>query len=178
MRITVEIKCEGEIPMKKIVSLLLTSIMVLGLVGCSSKEENGAAAKNVPTADLVSAVKEKIEVRMTGPVEGELAKTNFHLNLDDAEEYTIEQGMINTGLETLAVVKAKEGKTDGVKKSFEQVVEDKKNGFKYPGEEEAIEKAKIEVIGNYVVLFILPDLEEAGTDNSAEAVNIVKEALK
>lgn len=164
--------------MKKILSLLLTSIMVLGLVGCSSKGANEGVAKDVPTADLVSAVKEKIEVRMTGPVEGELAKTNFHLNLDEVNEYTIEQGMINTGIETLAVVKAKDGKTDAIKKSLNQVVEDKKNGFKYPGEEEAIDNAKIEVIGNYVVLFIIPDLDETGVDYATEAVNIVKEALK
>ena len=102
--------------MKKILSAILAGVMVLGLVGCGSKGGDSSSAKDVPTADLVNTVmeSEEIQMRMVGPVEGELAETTFHLNLDDVEEYTIQKGMMNTGLETVAVVKAKDGKVDAV----------------------------------------------------------------
>lgn len=165
--------------MKKILSAVLTGVMLLGMVGCSSNGAGGdSATKNVPTADLVSAVKEKVEMRMTVPINDELAETQYHLNLDDVEEYTIENGAMNSGLEAVAVVKAKDGKTEDVKASLEQVIEDKKAAAFYPGEAEAIEGAKVETEGNYVMLFILPDYDESGTDFSAQAVEIVKEALK
>ena len=164
--------------MKKIISFLLCGIMILGLVGCSSAGGNSESKKNVPTVDLVNAVKEKIELSMTAPVEGDLAKTQYHLNLDDVEEYTIENGTMNTGLEALAVVKAKEGKVDAVKASLEKVIEDKKASAFYPGEAEAVENVKVETDGNYVMLFIIPDYDNAGTDYSLKAVEIVKEALK
>lgn len=165
--------------MKKIISILLTGIMILGLVGCSSQDgdSNHNTNKNVPTSEIVNSIKEGIEIRMTGPVDEELVKNQFHLNLDDVEEYTIEKGMVNTGLETLAVVKAKEGKVDSVKASLEKVIEDKKAEAFYPGEAEAIEGAKIQVVGNYVGLLIIPDYEE-GLNSSQKAIDIFNEALK
>ncbi|MFR1710219.1 MAG: DUF4358 domain-containing protein [Clostridium sp.] len=165
--------------MKKIISILLTGIMILGLVGCSSQDgdSNQNTNKNVPTSEIVNSIKEGIEIRMTGPVDEELVKNQFHLNLDDVEEYTIEKGMVNTGLETLAVVKAKEGKVDSVKASLEKVIEDKKAEAFYPGEAEAIEGAKIQVVGNYVGLLIIPDYEE-GLNSSQKAIDIFNEALK
>lgn len=165
--------------MKKIISILLTGIMILGLVGCSSQDgdSNQNTNKNVPTSEIVNSIKEGIEIRMTGPVDEELVKNQFHLNLDDVEEYTIEKGMVNTGLETLAVVKAKEGKVDSVKASLEKVIEDKKAEAFYPGEAEAIEGAKIQVVGNYVALLIIPDYEE-GLNSSQKAIDIFNEALK
>ncbi|MEG2290482.1 MAG: DUF4358 domain-containing protein [Clostridium sp.] len=165
--------------MKKIASIILSGIMILGLVGCSSagSSDKGEKDKNIPTASIVTSIKEGIEMRPTGPVEGELAKTQYHLNLDDVEEYSIENGMMNSGLEAIAVVKAKAGKVDSVKASLEKVKEDKKAAAFYPGEPEAVEAAKIEVIGNYVALIIIPDYEE-GQKNTEKAVEILKEALK
>ena len=112
--------------MKKILSVILAGVMVLGLVGCGSKGGDSSATKDVPTADLVNTVleNEEIQMRMLGPVEGELAETTFHLKLDDIEEYTIQKGMMNTGLETVAVIKAKEGKVDAVKASLEEYLKD------------------------------------------------------
>jgi hypothetical protein len=165
--------------MKKIISILLTGIMILGLGGCSSQggDSNNEANKNVPTSEIVSSLKEGIELRMTGLVDEELAKTQFHLNLDDVEEYTIEKGMINTGLETLAVVRAKGGKVDSVKASLEKVIADKKAEAFYPGEAEVVEGTKVQVVGNYVALLIISDYEE-GLNNSKKAVDIFNEALK
>ncbi|MEG1254294.1 DUF4358 domain-containing protein [Clostridium sp.] len=163
--------------MKKIVSILLSGIMILGLVGCSSSGSKDEDVKNVLTADIVGNIKEGLEMRATGPVEGELAETQYYLNLNNIEEYSIENGMINTGLEAIAVIKAKDGKVDSVKESLKKVIEDKKVAAFYPGELEAVESAKIEVVGNYVALLLIPDYEE-GQKNTEKAVEIFKEALK
>lgn len=166
--------------MKKILSALLAGVMILGLVGCGSKGEDSSSVKDVPTADLVNKVleNEETQVRMTGLVEGELAETTFHLNLEDVEEYTIQKGLINTGLETVAVVKAKEGKTDAVKASLEKYLEDLKALALYPGEPEAVEGAALEVVENYVILTIVPDYEGTGENYSTKAAEVIKEALK
>ena len=166
--------------MKKLLSAILAGVMVLGLVGCGSKGGDSSSAKDVPTADLVNTVmeSEEIQMRMVGPVEGELAETTFHLNLDDVEEYTIQKGMMNTGLETVAVVKAKDGKVDAVKASLEEYLKDLKALALYPGEPEAVEGAALETAGNYVILTVVPDYDGTGTNFSEKAANIIKDALK
>ena len=155
--------------MKKKLSILLATLMVgATFIGCGAREE----AKNVPTSEIVKSIKEKVEMRALGTVEGELLKEKFHL-----EEQTVENGMINTGLEVVAVVKAKEGKVDAVKDSLEKVIEDKKASAFYPGEPEAVEAAQLKVNGNYVGLFIIPDYEE-GQNNAEKAAKVFEEALK
>lgn len=160
--------------MKKKLSILLATLMVgATFVGCGAKEE----AKNVPTSEIVESIKEKVEMRALGTVEGELLTEKFHLNLDDVEEQTVENGVINTGLEVVAVIKAKEGKVDAVKASLDKVIEDKKASAFYPGEPEAVEAAQLKVNGNYVGLFIIPDYEE-GQNNAEKAAKVFEEALK
>lgn len=164
--------------MKKIISTLISTLMVGAiLIGCSSKGADSVEGKNVPTADIVNKIMEEIELRAMGSVEGDLAKEQYHLNLDDIEEFSIQNGMINTGLESIAVIKAKEGKVDSVKDSLEKVKEDKKAAAFYPGEEEAIKASEIKVIGNYVGLFIIPDYED-GQRNAEKAVSIFESTLK
>lgn len=160
---------------RKILASLLTVVMMGAIfTGCSS---NGKDEKNVPTKDIVATIKEKIETAPTGPVDDELAKEKFHLNLEDIEEYTIENGMRNTGLETLAVVKAKDGKVESVKASLEKAIEEKRAAAFYPGEPEAVDAAQFKAIGNYIGLFIIPDYEE-GSKNSEKAMAIFEESLK
>lgn len=161
---------------KKITALLTVMILAIAMVGCSStskKEEQ----KNVPTVDIVNKVKEKIEMRALGAADDTMVKDMFHINMDDVEELTIERGMINAGLETVAVVKAKPGKAEEVKKAFEKVKEEKKKAAFYPGEPEAVEAAELKVVGDYVGFFIIPDYEE-GELNSKKAMEIFEEALK
>lgn len=163
--------------MKKIILSLLATLMIGATVmGCSSGGDAENTA-NVPTTDIVNKILEEVEVRMVGPVEGELAKEQYHLNLDDVEEFSIQNGMINTGIESIAVVKAKSGKVDSVKKSLEKLKEDKKAAAFYPGEPEAVDAAEIKVIGNYVGLFIIPNYED-GENNAEKAMSAFEDALK
>lgn len=164
---------------KKIATLLAVFMIGAAITGCSSsKGGDETSTKDVSTVEIVNEIKEAIEMRPTGPVEGDLAKEQYHLNLDDVEEYTIENGMMNTGLESLTVVKAKDGKADSVKASLEKVLEDKKAQAFYPGEPEAVDAAKLEVIGNYVGLFIIPDYDGTGEDVSGKALEIFEKAVK
>lgn len=161
---------------KRITALFAAMIFAIAMVGCSSntkKEEQ----KNVATADIVSKIKEEIEIRVMGAADETMVKDMFHVNMDDVEEITIERGMINTGLETIAVAKAKSGKAEEVKKAFEKVKEEKKQSAFYPGESEAVEASEIKTIGDYVGFFIIPDYKE-GQNNSKKAVEIFEEALK
>lgn len=164
--------------MKKIMSFILALMLVMGLTGCSAKGNGDDSSKDVSTNVLVEKVKENIEMRNTAKVNDDLAEMQYYINPDDVEEFTIENGTMNTGLEFLAVVKAKEGKVEEVKESLEKVISDKKASAFYPGEAESIAGAKVDATGDYVMLFIIPDYDETGKDYSAEAVEIVKEALK
>lgn len=164
--------------MKKKIAAILSVFMIGALVtGCGSKEDNqtpdtaqGKAVSifqeesknNESTSNIVTKIKEAVQDQMqpTGPIDDALATEKFSLNLDDVEEYTIENGMRNSGLETIAVVKAKDGKVDAIKASFEQVKEKKKADAWYPGEDEAADAAEIVVEGNYVGFFLIPAPEE------------------
>lgn len=159
---------------KKIGIIISTILMSTMFVGCTSKEDTASVA----TSTIVENIKGQIDMRATAEVNEELLPEMFYLNSDDVEEATVEKGQINTGLETIAVVKAVEGKTDTVKESLEKVIEDKKASAFYPGEAEAVETAEIRVVGNYVGLFIIPDLDETGENYSQKAADIFEEALK
>lgn len=164
--------------MKKKLSILLATLMVgATFVGCGAKEEANTASGDITTSQIVKNITDKVETAAMGPIEGELLTEQFHLNMDDVEEQTIENGMMNTGLEVIAVVKAKEGKVDSVKASLEKVIEDKKASAFYPGEPEAVEAAQLKVNGNYVGLFLIPEYEE-GEKNVERAVEIFEESLK
>lgn len=160
--------------MRKLFTGTLAMIMTLALfVGCGSKGNSG----NVTTASIADEISTNIEMRMTAKIEGELLTEKFHLNMDDIEEETVLEGQMNSALETIAIIKAKEGKVDSVKASLEKVLEDKKAAAFYPGEPEAVEAAEVKVIGNYVALIIIPDYEE-GENNTQKAVEMFEKALQ
>ena len=147
--------------MKKKLSILLATLMVgATFVGCGAKEE----AKNVPTSEIVESIKEKVEMRALGTVEGELLTEKFHLNLDDVENYAIYETERRPGPGFIMIVKAKDGKVENVKNSMEKVLEDKIGQAFYPEEQEVAENATIEVDGNFVSLFLLNSEVEADAE--------------
>lgn len=163
--------------MKKIILALLSTLMVMFAVTGCGFNDGGAEVKDIPTKDIVEDIKGSVELRAMGPIEGDMASELFYINQDDVEEFTIEKGMMNTGLETIAVVKAKEGKVDTIKEAFNKVIEAKKSEAFYPGEAEAVEAAKIEVKGNYVALLIIPEYEE-GQNNMDKALEAFNKAFE
>lgn len=164
--------------MKKGIARLLTVVMTLGILGGCGTSDN----KNVSTASIVENIQNQIEMKRTEIVENTTAYEAFYLNDDMVEEATIARGTINTGIETIAVVKAKKNKTGDVISAFEKYKEDKKASAFYPGEAEAFENAEIKEEDDYVGLFIIPDdemeMENGKESNAKKAADIFEKALE
>lgn len=149
------------------------------LTGCFGEKNNPEEEKvTINIEDVVEKIKSEVSLRSTEKVNDELATEKFHLNLDDVESYVIENGMINSGLETIAIVEAKdEKKANDVSESFKKVIGDKKSQVLYPGEDEALKEAKVVEEDNYVGLFIIPDYEK-GENNAEKAAEIFESYFK
>lgn len=166
--------------MKKAIGKMLAVVITFGMfIGCSVLDKiNNDQPRHVSIPNVIEKIKSEIELRPMEVVEGDLISEKYHLNMDDIEDQTIESGVINTGLETIAIVKAKDQKIDAVKEAFEKVIEDKRASAFYPGESEAVDEAEIRVVGNYVGLFIIPNYEEGKENNTEKAVEIFEKALR
>lgn len=166
--------------MKKTIGKMLVVVIAFGMfAGCSwSTSINNDQPRHVSIPSIIEKIKKKVEARPMAVVEDDLVSEKYHLNMDDIEDQTIESGVVDTGFETIAIVKAKDKKIDSVKESFEKVIEDKRASVLYPVESEALDEAKIRVVGNYVGLFILPDYEKGEENNAQEAVDIFEKALR
>lgn len=161
--------------MRKGVAKLLAVIMTVGLLGGCGKSSN---VKNVSTASIVESIHNEIEMRQTEAVDEVITSEMYYLGDDIVEESTIERGVINTGIELIAVVKAKEGKVEDAKMALEKVKDDKKEVAFYPGESEAVDNAEVKVVDNYVGLFIIPDYNNSGENYSEKAAEIFEKALR
>lgn len=163
--------------MKKILSILLSALMLGAvLIGCG-ESKNEKTVKNVPTADITKAITDEVEYPALGKVDEELVKEQFGLNLDDVEEYSVLKCMRSPGVGILAVVKAKDGKVDTVKSALENSLNTLKTSAFYPGESEVYDAAKVKADGNYVILTAVESYEE-GKDSVAKSIEIFENKLK
>ena len=96
----------------------------------------------------------------------------FNLNADDFEEAVALGTMINTKVNNVVVVKAKEGKADAVKESLEEKLAQLTQTFEtYLQDQYEIAKAgKVVVNGDYVALLVLEDVVGEGAKTPAQAV--------
>lgn len=167
--------------MKKLIGKMLTIIMIFmmfAITGCSKSAINRDQPRHVSIPSVIEEIKRKVEIRPTQVVEANLVSEKFYLNMNDIEDHIIETELENSEIETIAIVKAKNGKVDSVREAFKKVIEDKRTNAYYPGQSEAVEEAEIQVVGNYVGLFIIPDYEGSLKNNTKEAVDIFLNALK
>lgn len=167
--------------MKKILVSTLIAVMIgATLTGCGNKNaQNSTAIQNeadknssVSAKEVVDKLKEEGYVRMPAEIDDTMASEIYHLNLEDVEDYGILETQISPGPGLIMVVKAKEGKVDSVKSSIEQVLQDKIGNSFYPEEKEIAEKAKVEVNGNLVSLFILNS--EVSSDAESKYNELIK----
>ena len=150
--------------MKKILVSTLMAIMIgVTLSGCgnSSKDNNNSATQEQQTSisakDIVEKLSQQELFMMPTMVDDEMAKEMYNLNLDDIVNYGILVPGVTAQQDEIIVVKAKDGKIDAVKASLEEHLKDLLNKRLYPTYMEAAEKAKVEVNGDLVSLFILDD---------------------
>ena len=148
--------------MKKLFKIFITMLTLSTLIiGCGS---NSITLKSgVSISDVVRTIVENNEVTMPEIADDTIAESIFYLNLDDVEEYSIEFSMVNVSSDNVALVKAKDGKTEDIKKSLKKRLEDVRSQFQYylPDQFEKVENAQIYVKGNYVLLAIVNDSEKA-----------------
>lgn len=150
--------------MKKILVSTLMAIMIgVSLSGCgnSSKDNNNSTTQGQQTSisakDIVEKLSQQELFMMPTMIDDEMAKEIYNLNLDDIVNYGILVPGVTAQQDEIIVVKAKEGKIEAVKASLEEHLKDLLNKRLYPTYMEAAEKAKVEVNGDLVSLFILDD---------------------
>ncbi|MDT7962410.1 DUF4358 domain-containing protein [Clostridium perfringens] len=156
--------------MKKfLISVLAAAMIGATLTSCGAKDNNGTKVEqsdikmSMSASDMTNKLVDAGMVTMPVPLDDEIAKEIYHLNLSDVEEYGISETGISPGNSLIIIAKAKEGKVESVKASLDKVLEDKIGKAFYPEEKEISESSEVKVKGNYVSLFILPEdqLEEA-----------------
>lgn len=163
---------------KVLVSLLMAAVLGTSLTACSStgsdtKVEQGSKEEmSITPQQFIEKLTEKELMAMPMEVDEAMATEMFHLNMDDVEEYAIAKPMMSAATSFAVVVKAKEGKVDAVKASVEKILADEVGNAFYPAQQEAAEKAQVEVKGNYVSLFIY---EEEGL---VEVQKLYEESFK
>ena len=98
------------------------------------------------------------------PIEEEMLKDTFKLDLGLVEEYVAEMPMIGFHPDKVLIVKAKEGKIEEVIAQLEAArTEMVENGMTYPANLEKIQSAKVVSHDNYAAFFLV-----GSADNMAE----------
>lgn len=117
------------------------------------------------------------------PMDPEMLQVVYQIGADTYEDYMAESPMISTNVDTLIIVKAKEGQTDTVYDALsayrEGLVSDT---MQYPMNLGKIQASRVEKIGNYVIFVQLggetPDDEAAAITQCQEANEKALEAIR
>ena len=127
--------------MKKFLISVLASVMIgATLTSCGAKDNNGKNVEqsdikmSMSASDMTNKLVDAGMVIMPMPVDDQMAKELYHLNLDDVEEYGISETGRSPGNALIIIAKAKEGKVESVKASLDKVLEDKIEKAFYPEE--------------------------------------------
>jgi len=188
---------KGNDMMKKLIAIVMTLVMILGaFAACSKGESSSSAASSAAPAPSSSSVAssqpssaapapvdadlkaiaaeidQKIGIAMKAELDEELLVAAFNLNAEDFEEATGIGTMINTKVNNIVLVKAKEGKVENVKKSLEDKLQQLRDQFEtyLQDQFEVAKEGKVLVNGNYVALLILEDVAGEGAKTPAEVV--------
>ena len=159
-----------------LVTTLATAMIAVSLVGCGADKDtgkgNGSSVEQKYEDVSPKAVVEELTaeyIRMPMPIDETMATEMFHINTDDVEEYAISKTGMSPGVGFIMVAKAKEGKLDAVKATFDQVLADQVNAAFYPDEKEIAESAEVRVDGNIVSLMIMHSEVAADAEAAYEA---------
>ena len=161
--------------MKKVslASLILAcGLIATGCGGDDNKETtNDTTGNNVEQSQTenaenydisVTAILDKVKAAFGGdylpnmPIEEEMVKETFKLDLGLVEEYVAEMPMIGFHPDKVLIVKAKEGKIDEVVAQLEAAkTEMVENGINYPANLEKVQSTKVVSKGNYAAFFMV-----------------------
>lgn len=159
---------------KKTLYLCMTVLTVLmfGLTACGGKG-NGSeqSVKNVPVADLKAAVVAELgdDYWPEAEIPADALEMGYGLTSDMYEEYVGDMPMMSAKVDTMIIVKAKEGKADAVEEALTAYHKAlKEDTMQYPMNIGKIQASKVERIGNYVCFVLLggdvTSVEEQGEE--------------
>lgn len=180
--------------MKKILALFLTMAMVVSLTACSKKQENsgeslpeeGSASEDasfdesatdygagVTMAELKEALVNSLgeDYWPDTEIPEDMLKDIYGISTDMYEEYYGETPMISTNVDTVLIVKAKEGQVEAVEDALntyrDAMVSDT---LQYPMNVGKIQASRIESFGQYVCFVQLGADTMEALDHGDDAV--------
>lgn len=142
--------------MKRLITLISALLIVFTFGGCVKKGDEGAI-KDIPVADIIAAIEEKVDLNIVNLPKDETLEKNYYINPEDVVEAEIKTAMMNVKSNELAIIKVKDSsKVEDIKKSVEKHGEDldKQWSSYLPDQYELVKNRKIKAIGNYVILII------------------------
>ena len=112
------------------------------------------------------------------PIEEEMIKETFKLDLGLVDEYAAEMPMIGFHPDKVLIVKAKEGKIDEVVAQLEAArTEMVENGLNYPANLEKVQSTKVVSKGNYAAFFMVGSANNMSEDPE-ERLNFAEEEVQ
>ncbi|MDE5802994.1 MAG: DUF4358 domain-containing protein [Lachnospiraceae bacterium] len=184
--------------MKKAVILLMVLLSSAMLAACGKKDSNtsggsgndgdaafGEASMEDLKAAVVDVLGENYWPNMA--MEEEMFSQIYGVTSDMYEEYFAETPMISTNVDTLIIVKAKEGKVSAIEDALNAYRDNLVNDtMQYPMNISKIQSSRIETFGNYVCFVQLgadvSDVEEEAAilqcqEENEKAIDAIRAAL-
>ena len=120
---------------------------------------------------IVEAVGEEGYIPNTMPVDPEMLEMAFGISQDMYDDYLAEMPMMSAHVDTLLIIKAKDGKVEDVEAALNTYREAKvSDTMQYPANVGKIQASRIERIGNYVCFIQLGGDTMAAAESGDEAV--------
>lgn len=120
---------------------------------------------------IVEAVGEEGYIPNTMPVDPEMLEMAFGITPEMYEDYLAEMPMMSAHVDTLLIIKAKDGKVEDVEAALNTYREAKvSDTMQYPANVGKIQASRIERIGNYVCFIQLGGDTMAAAESGDEAV--------
>ncbi|MBD5510101.1 MAG: DUF4358 domain-containing protein [Lachnospiraceae bacterium] len=183
--------------MKKAVILLMVLLSSAMLAACGKKDSNTSGGGNGGDAAFGEASMEDLKAAVVDvlgenywpnmAMEEEMFSQIYGVTSDMYEEYFAETPMISTNVDTLIIVKAKDGKVSAVEDALNAYRDNLVNDtMQYPMNISKIQSSRIETFGNYVCFVQLgadvSDAEEEAAilqcqEENEKAIDAIRAAL-
>ena len=165
--------------MKKWIVLCLTlALAVTSLAACSGNSseqgENSSAqeeqVKQPELSEIAEAVKEKYgeDYLPSMPLEADMLKEIYGVNMDDVEEFVAEAPMMSAHVDTFIAMKAKEGKGEEIEAQLQ----------KYPMNVAKVQAGQVVRHGDYVFYVMLGKYDDRLDVSEEDSVKFAKEQVQ
>lgn len=137
--------------MKKLLLLLVSALLVISLGGCGGQKKNPEVSIKAIHAAVKESLGENYYPDMA--IDEDMLEAIYGLDMGDIESFLAESPMITMNVDTLIVVKAKEGKLAKVVEDLEEYRDYLINdGFMYPMNIAKVQASEVVSYGDYPFL--------------------------